>query len=98
MTITLEAVGGESKVTVRQEGIPKSIPEEDADQRGHQALRNLTRHGGFKQFHNFEHTGIPSNSEGLTQLRALSGVSPSCENMADDTRMAVLGIDLHLSN
>ncbi|WP_435158306.1 hypothetical protein [Haladaptatus sp. DFWS20] len=30
MTITLEAVEGGSKVTVRQEGIPKPIPEEDA--------------------------------------------------------------------
>lgn len=43
VTITLEEVESETKVTVRQEGIPKPIPEEDAATGWDMSLENLAR-------------------------------------------------------
>jgi uncharacterized protein YndB with AHSA1/START domain len=43
VTITLEEVEGGTKVTVRQEGIPKPIPEEDATTGWGMSLENLAR-------------------------------------------------------
>ncbi|MFC7157705.1 SRPBCC domain-containing protein [Halomarina halobia] len=43
VTITLEEVEGGTEVTVRQEGIPKPIPEEDAATGWGMSLENLAR-------------------------------------------------------
>lgn len=43
VTITLEAVEGGTEVTVRQEGIPEPIPEEDAATGWGMSLENLAR-------------------------------------------------------
>lgn len=43
VTITLEEAEGGTRVTVRQEGIPEPIPEEDAQAGWTQSLENLAR-------------------------------------------------------